>query len=86
MGQVYLKVILKKKRKNKKEKPKSKLRLPRDHNKGSDNPLTKVPEVTQKKVSCTSSNGPPRNYFEVLKTNSKTCAKGTKLRVYNHVW
>ena len=29
-----------------------------------------------------SSNGPPRNYFEALKMNLKTCAKGTKLRVY----
>ncbi|RVW24349.1 hypothetical protein CK203_098646 [Vitis vinifera] len=29
-----------------------------------------------------SSHGPPRNYFEALKTNLKTCAKGTKLRVY----
>ena len=30
-----------------------------------------------------SSNGPPRNYYGALKTNLKTCAKGTKLRVYN---
>ncbi|RVW17554.1 Retrovirus-related Pol polyprotein from transposon RE1 [Vitis vinifera] len=32
-----------------------------------------------------SSNGPPRNYCGTLKTNLKTCAKGTKLRVYTHV-
>ncbi|RVW62856.1 Retrovirus-related Pol polyprotein from transposon 17.6 [Vitis vinifera] len=32
-----------------------------------------------------SSHGPPRNYFEALKTNLKTCAKGTKLRVYRRV-
>ena len=66
MGQVYLRAIPKKH-----EKPKSKLGLPRGHNKGSDNPSTKVSEVIQKKVSCTSSNGPPRNYFEALKTNFK---------------
>ena len=30
-----------------------------------------------------SSNGPPRNYYGVLKTNLKTCAKRTKLRVYS---
>ena len=33
-------------------------------------------------VSCTSSNGPPRNYSGVLEVNLKTCAKGTKSRVY----
>nr|CAN75008.1 hypothetical protein VITISV_018593 [Vitis vinifera] len=38
--------------------------------------------MTQKKVSGMSSHGPPRNYFKALKTNLKTCAKGTKLRVY----
>ena len=59
-----------------------KVRAAKGHNKGSDNPSTKVSEVTQKKVSRMSSNGPPRNYFEALKTNLKTCAKGTKLRVY----
>ena len=32
-----------------------------------------------------SSNGPPRNYFEALKTNLKSCAKGTKLRVYSRI-
>ena len=32
-----------------------------------------------------SSNGPPRNYFEALKTNLKSCAKGTKLRVYSMI-
>ena len=32
-----------------------------------------------------SSNGPPRNYFEALKTNLKSCAKGTKLRVYTYI-
>ena len=30
-----------------------------------------------------SSTGPPRNYCGALKTNLKTCVKGTKLRVYN---
>ncbi|RVW29653.1 Retrovirus-related Pol polyprotein from transposon RE1 [Vitis vinifera] len=32
-----------------------------------------------------SSHGPPRNYFEALKTSLKTYAKGTKLRVYNRL-
>ena len=32
-----------------------------------------------------SSNQPPRNYFEALKTNLKSCAKGTKLRVYSRI-
>ena len=39
--------------------------------------------MTQKKVSCTGSNGPPRNYCGALEVNLKICAKGTKLRVYN---
>ena len=30
-----------------------------------------------------SSTGPPRNYCGALKTNLKTCVKGTKLRVYS---
>ena len=30
-----------------------------------------------------SSNEPLRNYCRALETNLKTCAKGTKLRVYN---
>ena len=38
--------------------------------------------MTQKKVSCTSSDGPPRSYYGALKTNLNTCTKGTKLRVY----
>ena len=46
----------------------------------------KISRVTQKKVSRTSSNGPPRSYYGALKTNLKTCAKGTKLRVYTHPW
>ena len=46
MGQVYLEAILKKKQ----EKPKSKLAA-KGHNKGSNNPSTKVFKVTQKKVS-----------------------------------
>ena len=79
MGQVYLKAILKKQ-----EKPKSKLGLPRVTIKGRINLLPKVSEVTQKKVNCTSTNGPPRNYRGALEVNLKTCAKGTKLRVY--IW
>ena len=39
-------------------------------------------KVTQKKVSRTSSNGPPRSYYGALKMDLKTCAKGTKLKVY----
>ena len=39
--------------------------------------------MTQKKVSCTSSNGPPRNYCGAPKASLKTCAKWTKLRIYN---
>ncbi|KAJ9691502.1 hypothetical protein PVL29_013627 [Vitis rotundifolia] len=46
------------------------------------NPSTKVPKVTQKKVSSMSSNEPPRNYCRALEVNLKTCAKGTKWRVY----
>ena len=48
------------------------------------NLLTKVSKVAQKKVSSMSSNGPPRNYYGVLEVNLKTCAKGTKLRVYTY--
>ena len=66
MGQVYLKAILKKQ-----EKPKSKLGLPRVTIRGQINVSTKVSEVTQKKVNCTSSNGPPRNYYGTLKTKFK---------------
>ena len=38
--------------------------------------------MTQKKVSGTSSNGPPRNYRGALEVDLKTCAKRAKLRVY----
>ena len=55
----------------KKEKPKSKLGLPRVTIRGRINLSTKVSEVTQKKVNCTSSNGPPRNYYGTLKTKFK---------------
>ena len=48
------------------------------------NPSTKVSKVGQKKVSSMSSNGPPRNYYGALEVNLKTCAKGTKLRVYTY--
>ena len=64
------------------EKPKSKLGLPRITIKGQIIPSTEVSEVTQKKVNYTSTNGPPRNHYGTLKTKLKTCAKGTKLRVY----
>ncbi|RVW35693.1 Leaf rust 10 disease-resistance locus receptor-like protein kinase-like 1.1-like 2.1 [Vitis vinifera] len=37
-------------------------------------------------VSRTSSNGPPRNYRGALEVNLKTCAKGTKLRVYTWIY
>ena len=39
-----------------------------------------------KKVSSMNSNGLPRNYCGVLKMNLKTCAKGTKWRVYNIIF
>ena len=39
--------------------------------------------MTQKRVSGMSSYGPPRNYCGALEVDLKTCAKGTKLRVYN---
>ena len=61
-----------------------KLGLPRVTIRGQINLSTKVSEVTQKKVSRMSSNRPPRNYFEALKTNLKSCAKGTKLKVYKY--
>ena len=38
--------------------------------------------MAHKKVSSMSNNGPPRNYCGALELNLKTCAKGTKLRVY----
>ena len=41
--------------------------------------------MTQKRVSRTSSNGPPRNYRGALEVNLKTYAKGTKLRVYTFI-
>ena len=66
------------------EKPKSNLGLPRVTIRGRINLLTKVSEMTQKRVSCTSSNGPPRNYRGALEVNLKTCAKRTKLRVYTN--
>ena len=65
------------------KKPKSRIGAAKGHNKGSDNPSTKVSEVAQKNVSSMSSYGPPRNYCGALEVNLKTCAKGTKLRVYN---
>ena len=46
------------------------------------NPSPKISKVAKKKVSSMSSNGPPRNYYGALEVNLKTCAKGTKLRVY----
>ena len=64
------------------EKPKSKSKLPGITIKGQIIPSTEVSEVTQKKVNYTSTNGPPRNHYGTLKTKLKTCAKGTKLRVY----
>ena len=39
-----------------------------------------------KKVSSMSSNELPRNYYGALKMNLKTCAKGTKWRVYNIIF
>ena len=65
MGQVYLKAILKKQ-----EKPKSKLGLPRVTIRDQIIPQ-KVSEVIQKKISRTSSNGPPRNYRGALEVNLK---------------
>ena len=52
---------------------------------GQINPSTKVFEVAQKKVSSMSSNGPSKNYCGALEVNLKTCAKGTKLRVYTNI-
>ena len=68
------------------EKPKSKLGLPIITIRGQINPSTKISKVTQKKVSCTSSNRPPRNYCGAPKVRLKTCTKGIKLRVYNGHW
>ena len=67
------------------EKPKSKIGLPRVTIRGQIIPRLISPRWLKKKVSSMSSNGPPRNYCGTLKTNLKTCAKGTKLRVYTHV-
>ncbi|RVW70595.1 hypothetical protein CK203_065132 [Vitis vinifera] len=52
------------------EKPNSKIRAAKGHNKGLDNPSTKVSEVAKKKVSSMRSYGTPRNYCKVSnKTN-----------------
>ena len=80
MGQVYLKTILKMN-----EKPKSKLRLPRVTIRGQIIPQPKSPRWL-KKVSSVSSYRPPRNYCGALEVNLKTCAKGTKLRVYSYIY
>ena len=77
---VYLKAILKRKEK----KPKSKLGLPKVIM-GLDKSLNQSLRGNSKKVSSMSSNGPPRNYGGVLEVNFKTCAKGTKLRVYKPI-
>ena len=72
MGQVYISEAW------------SRSRLPRITIRGQINLSTKVSEVTQKNVSSTGSNGPPRNYYGAPEVNLKTCAKGTKLRVYTN--
>ena len=77
---VHLKAILKRKEK----KPKSKLGLPKVIM-GLDKSLNQSLRGNSKKVSSMSSNGPPRNYGGVLEVNFKTCAKGTKLRVYKPI-
>ena len=59
------------------------LRLPRVTIRGKINPSTRVSEVAQKKISYMSRNGPPENYCGALEVNLKTCAKGTKWRIYN---
>ena len=51
------------------EKPKSKLGLPNVTIRGQINLLTEVSKVTQKKVSCTSCNGPLRNYCRASDVN-----------------
>ena len=67
-----------------KKKPKSKLGLPKVIM-GLDKSLNQSLRGNSKKVSSMSSNGPPRNYGGVLEVNFKTCAKGTKLRVYKPI-
>ena len=52
---------------------------------GLDKSLDQSLRGGSKKVSSMSNNGPPRNYYGALEVNLKTCAKGTKLRVYIHV-
>ena len=52
---------------------------------GQINHSTKVFEVAQKKISSISSNGSSKNYCGALEVNLKTCAKGTKLRVYTNI-
>ena len=82
MGQVYLKTILKMN-----EKSKSKIGPPGVTIRGQIIPQPKSPRWLKKRVSRTSSNGPPRNYRGVLKVNLKTCANGTKLRDYTYrIW
>ena len=73
---VHLKIILKRK-----EKPKSKLGLLRVIM-GFDKYLNQSLQGSLKKISSMSSNGLPRNYCGALEVNLKTCAKGTKLKVY----
>ena len=55
------------------------------HNGGLDKSLNQSLEGGSKKTSCMGSNGPPKNYYGVLKENLKTCAKGTKWRAYRFI-
>ena len=63
--------------------PKSKLGLPRVTT-GLDKSLNQSLQGGSRKVSSVSSYGLPRDYCKVLEMDFKTCAKGTKLRVYTY--
>ena len=64
------------------EKPKFGLGLPRVTIRGQIIPQSKFPNDSEN-VNYTSSNGPTNKHCGTLEVNLKTCAKETKLRVYN---
>ena len=50
-----------------------------------DKPLNQSLQSGSENISSMSSNGPPRNTCGALEVNLKTCAKGTKGRVYSFI-
>ena len=67
-----------------KVKPSLNLKGSQGHNVELDKPLNQTLQSGLENISSMSRNGPPRNYYGALEMNLKTCAKGTKWRVY--IW